>query len=85
MRSYEFEIEMLAVGNVDAIIFGYFFDGTEKVVVIDGGSPEDVDRIVERIRTHPIVCDVDLLICTHPDKDNMGGLHNITCGAYLGS
>ena len=73
-----YEIEMLNVGNADAIIIRYFNnEGTEYVVVIDAGNNRDGKKIVDQINKYTTQKFIDLAICTHPDDDHIGGFFYI--------
>lgn len=76
----EYEIDFLPVGegekSGDAICVRYSVDDgkTWLVGVIDGGTQESGDKIVEHVRQYYHTSDVDFLICTHPDQDHASGL-----------
>ncbi|NIG56705.1 ComEC/Rec2 family competence protein [Chitinophaga sp. Cy-1792] len=74
----KFEIDMLSVGRADAIILRYFnrFD-KEVVIVIDAGRSGDGKKVLEHIENHTDKKSIDLAICTHPDKDHIGGFFDI--------
>lgn len=73
-----YEIEMLNVGNADAIILRYFnSSGNEYVVVIDAGNKNDGEKVVNQINTYTNKKCIDLAICTHPDNDHIGGFFHI--------
>src|SRR5262249_22729120 len=44
------------------------------VLVIDGGTIEGGERLVEQIKTHYQTSTVDLVVNTHPDGDHSSGL-----------
>jgi len=77
-----YEIDVLAVGDGersgDAIVvrFGNLYGPRNQwfVVVIDGGTKEAGERIVQHIRTRFKTNRVDLVISTHPDGDHSSGL-----------
>lgn len=70
----KYEIEMLNVGNADAIILRYFNpSGTEYVVVIDAGNKNDGIKVADQINAYTDQKFIDLAICTHPDNDHIGG------------
>lgn len=64
----------------DAIAFRYG-DFSERslyqVVVIDGGTKDSGNRLVEHIQKHFGTNHVDLVVCTHPDADHASGLRQI--------
>lgn len=73
-----YEIEMLNVGNADAIILRYINDaGNEYVVVIDAGNKSDGKKVVDQINAYTNQKYIDLAICTHPDNDHIGGFFYI--------
>jgi len=73
-----YEIEMLNVGNADAIILRYISDvGHEYVVVIDAGNKSDGKKVVDQINAYTNQKYIDLAICTHPDNDHIGGFFYI--------
>lgn len=64
----------------DAISFRYgdFSERTLfKVVVIDGGTKDSGNKLVEHINEHFGTNHVDLMICTHPDADHASGLRQV--------
>lgn len=73
-----FEIEFLPVGNGDssgdAIIIRYEKDDAYKVMVVDGGTKESGQMIVDHIKTHYKTVFVDYVVNTHPDQDHASGL-----------
>ena len=72
------EIDMLSVGNADAIIVHTTDQSTEHVAVIDAGNSSDGEKVVNHIRTYmPHHSKVDLLICTHPHDDHIGGVSTV--------
>lgn len=74
----KYEIEMLNVGNADAIIIRYINkEGYEYVVVIDAGNKHDGKKVVDQINTYTNQKYIDLAICTHPDNDHIGGFFYI--------
>lgn len=70
-----YEIDMLNVGNADAIILRYINDQDEEyIVVIDAGKTEaHGKKVVEHIQKHTVKKSIDLAISTHPDKDHING------------
>ncbi len=69
-----YEIEMLNVGNADAIILRYVNSrGTEYIVVIDAGNKNDGIKVAEQIKAFTGQKYIDLAICSHPDSDHIGG------------
>lgn len=78
----QLEIDMLPVGDGEksgdalAMRFGNFSNKEKEqyIVVIDGGSKESGEKLVELIRDHYGMTYVDLVISTHPDSDHTSGL-----------
>lgn len=69
-----YEIEMINVGNADAIILRYINNkGFEYVVVIDAGNKKDGIKVAEQINAFTNQKYIDLAICSHPDSDHIGG------------
>lgn len=59
----------------DAIACRYFLsDGSQRVVVVDGGTKESGARLVEFIKTRYGTTIVDHVVNTHPDQDHASGL-----------
>lgn len=64
----------------DAIVFRYgdFSQRSSyQVVVIDGGTKDSGNRLVEHIQNFYDTNHVDLVICTHPDADHASGLRQV--------
>ena len=78
----QLEIDMLPVGDGEksgdalALRFGNFSNKTEQqyIIVIDGGSKESGEKLVELIQNQYGMNYVDLVISTHPDSDHTSGL-----------
>jgi beta-lactamase superfamily II metal-dependent hydrolase len=70
-----FEIDMLEVGNADAIILRYLDENKkEYIVLIDAGKTEaHGKKVVDHIKKYTDKKSVDLAISTHPDKDHIYG------------
>ncbi len=69
------EIDMLSVGNGDAIIIRTSDNTNEHVVLIDAGHHSDGETVINHIEKWTTRKDViDLLISTHPHDDHIGGL-----------
>jgi beta-lactamase superfamily II metal-dependent hydrolase len=78
MTPIGYEIDFINVGDGersgDAIAVRYGISGAYKVMVIDGGSKESGQALVNHIRTHYNTDRVDYLVNTHPDVDHASGL-----------
>ncbi len=76
-----FEIDFLAVGEGErsgdaiALRFGNLSnpDG-QRVVVIDGGTKDAGEALVNHIQNYYKANKVDLIVSTHPDSDHISGL-----------
>jgi beta-lactamase superfamily II metal-dependent hydrolase len=74
----KYEIEMLSLGKADSSIIRFITDSNlEYVVLIDAGNPGDGIKIMNQIKTYTKQKYIDLAICTHPDKDHIGGFFDI--------
>ncbi|MBY0245911.1 MAG: hypothetical protein K2Q03_10680 [Sphingobacteriaceae bacterium] len=74
--SNKYEIEMLSLDtNADAIIIRYFDDNDDEyIVLIDAGKTEaHGEKAVNQIKQYSNSKKIHLAICTHSDKDHIGG------------
>lgn len=75
----DISIDMLSVGNADSIIVWLKDESNNHfVILIDGGNKSDGDKVITHLDKY-ILPNVpqsapDLVICTHHDKDHIGGL-----------
>lgn len=77
-----FELDFLAVGDGnksgDAIAMRYGnLSGPrseQTVVIIDGGTKESGQQLVDHVQTHYGTSDVDVVFSTHADNDHVSGL-----------
>jgi glyoxylase-like metal-dependent hydrolase (beta-lactamase superfamily II) len=78
MAGYGYEVDFFPVGSGDksgdAIVLRYGEPGSYKVMVVDGGTKESVQKIVDHIKEHYGTTHVDYLVNTHPDADHASGL-----------
>jgi beta-lactamase superfamily II metal-dependent hydrolase len=77
----DISIDMLAVGNADALIV-HLKDSTDTLAaVIDGGNPGDGQKIIDHLEAYVLPYSTrsgpDLVISTHPDGDHVGGLSEV--------
>jgi len=76
--SYGYEIDFLPVGNGersgDAIAIRYGVSPHYKVMVVDGGTKDSGQALVEHIQRYYHTTYVDYLVNTHPDADHASGL-----------
>lgn len=72
------EVEFLPVGSGeksgDCILFHYFDDGIEKIIVYDGGTKASGEAMVAHIKQYYGTEKIDYLINSHPDGDHVSGL-----------
>lgn len=77
-NSYSFEADFLPVGDGersgDAIAMRYGYPQDSRVVVVDGGSKESGERLVEHVRNVYKARNINLAVNTHPDADHASGL-----------
>lgn len=73
-----YEIDFLPVGNGnssgDAIVIRYGEPGSYKIMVVDGGSKDSGQNLVDHIVTYFNTTFVDYVVNTHPDQDHASGL-----------
>ncbi len=82
--SKQIQIDFLPVdsgeksGDAIAFRYGDFSDRSlYQVVVIDGGTKDSGNRLVEHINEFFDTNHVDLVVCTHPDGDHASGLRQV--------
>jgi beta-lactamase superfamily II metal-dependent hydrolase len=78
----DFEIEFFPVGDLskagDAIAVRYGINGNYRVIVIDGGTEDSGNALVEHLKTeYGKNTVVDHAISTHPDIDHASGLRKV--------
>lgn len=76
MRVTKYEIDMLNVKSADAFLIHFWDDETnyDYVVLIDGGNYEDGPTIAKFVRRYYRNNNIDIVICSHCDKDHYGGI-----------
>ena len=83
----DFSIDMLSVGDADAIIFWLKQDGYDYIIFLDGGKPNDGNDVVKHyntyIKPHLTTKPIIIVINSHPHRDHIGGLPEII--NYFGS
>lgn len=74
----EFSIDMLAVGNADAIIIWYKELQSDTLLFLDTGNPGDGEKIIKHYEKYiaPYIAkDTKIIILiSHPHNDHLGGL-----------
>lgn len=77
----DFSIDMLNVGNADAIIIWFREGNSDALLFIDGGNKKDSDTIIKHYEEYiaPYITSNTpiLFINTHPHKDHIGGLYDL--------
>ncbi|HRN20261.1 MAG TPA: MBL fold metallo-hydrolase, partial [Prevotella sp.] len=74
LKIVDYHIEMLSVGAADSFII-YYIDskGNHKLILVDAGTYNDGQNIINHIRKWYPNHVIDLAIVTHPDDDHFGG------------
>jgi beta-lactamase superfamily II metal-dependent hydrolase len=75
-----YEIDFLPVGtgkSGDAIAFRHGDESWQEVVIVDGGTRESGQALVDHIQSYYGTRRVDHLINTHPDIDHVSGLRDV--------
>lgn len=67
------EVHFIDVGQGDCILIK---TPENKTILIDGGTPDSGEEIVDFLNEQQIV-QINLLIVTHPDIDHIGGLSKV--------
>ncbi len=77
----DFSIDMLSVGDADAIILWLKQEETDIIIFLDGGKPGDGEKIVrhynEYIKSQLTAKPLMIIINSHPHRDHIGGLFEI--------
>ena len=77
----DFSIDMLSVGDADAIILWLKQDGADFIIFLDGGKPGDGNEVVKHyntyIKPHLTAKPIMIVINSHPHRDHIGGLPEI--------
>lgn len=74
----EYKVNILDVGDADAIVINYNPGDQWWTVVVDAGNVGDGAKIKPYIksRCNDKYC-IDYAVCTHPDKDHKGGFFDL--------
>jgi len=67
------EIDMLSLGDADAVLVTRWDDGAATYVLIDGGNKGHADEVIAFLKARG-VGRLDHLLCSHPHDDHAGGL-----------
>lgn len=77
----DFSIDMLTVGDADAIILWVKYKGIDVIVFLDGGNSGDGQKVIRHYTQYiqPFISGKPLMIVinSHPHKDHLGGLPEI--------
>jgi beta-lactamase superfamily II metal-dependent hydrolase len=80
-NNYNYEIDFLPVGDGersgDAIAMRWQTPNGYYVAVVDGGTKDSGERLMEHVRTQYGATFINLAINTHPDQDHASGLQVI--------
>lgn len=78
MDDITFNVNILDVGDADAIVINYFYATRWWTAVIDAGNVGDGGTIKQYIKhkeNNKYI--IDYAFCTHPDKDHKGGFFDL--------
>lgn len=67
------EIDMMNVGNADAILVTRWEAGIATRILIDGGNAGDVDKVAAFLKTRGAMF-LNHIVCSHPHDDHAAGL-----------
>lgn len=82
MNNYGYEIDFIAVGNGEkggdaiGVRYGNLFSNSRddyKVIIIDGGTKDSGNELINHVQNYYHTDKVDLQILTHPDIDHASG------------
>jgi len=73
----KYEIDFFNVKNADAILIRCFNGMIPYIILIDAGNTNDSEIIKNHLKDYYDNSTIDLAICTHPDKDHIGGFFNL--------
>ena len=72
-----YQIDFLDVNDADAILIRCYDGETPYIVLIDAGNISDYQTIKNKLKFSYGRQTIDLAICTHPDKDHIGGFFGL--------
>jgi beta-lactamase superfamily II metal-dependent hydrolase len=67
------EVDMLSLGNADAILVTHWSNSNAVRVLIDGGNSSDADKVLAKLQELR-VGHLHHVVCTHPHNDHAAGL-----------
>lgn len=79
MKYPDYELHFLSVGDADCIVISYRIspEAKRKISIVDAGNVGDAKTIKDFLWNHYSTRQIDLAICTHPDKDHKGGFFGL--------
>lgn len=72
-----YEIDFLNVNDADAILIRCYDGETPYIILIDAGNLSSSEIIKRKLKSVYKNMYIDLAICTHPDKDHIGGFFGL--------
>jgi len=73
----KYEIDILNVKDADSILIRCYNENLEYIILIDAGNVSDYEKIKNHLKNVYKNTYIDLAICTHPDKDHIGGFFGL--------
>ena len=73
----KYEIDFLNVNDADAILIRCYNGETPYIILIDAGNLSSSETIKSKLKTVYKNMVINLAICTHPDKDHIGGFFGL--------
>ncbi|OEX79917.1 hypothetical protein A0K63_02045 [Campylobacter jejuni] len=86
-NKFGYEIDFLPVGSGrsgDAISVRYGVQGNYKIMIVDGGTKESGEKLVEHVKKYYQTNRVDYVVNTHPDQDHASGLTEVLKNLEVG-
>ena len=72
-----YQIDFLDVKDADSILIRCYNGVTPYIILIDAGNISDYQIIKNKLKNSYNRQIIDLAICTHPDKDHIGGFFGL--------
>jgi beta-lactamase superfamily II metal-dependent hydrolase len=83
-RRMKYEYEILKVDDADVIFIRHYDEEDNPyVVLIDAGNVGDWETIKDHLQLYYETTVIDLAVCTHPDKDHIGGFFGLLDDAEI--
>ncbi|EFP0980655.1 ComEC/Rec2 family competence protein [Campylobacter jejuni] len=86
-NNFGYEIEFIPVGSGrsgDAILVRYGVQGNYKIMIVDGGTKESGENLVDHVKKYYKTNYVDYVVNTHPDQDHASGLTKVLNNLEVG-